>query len=235
MGSEAQEKSDGFRQVTHCLCRSGWRVGPRGEHFKWVFNEILHGIGGYDFWTNSITWFTHLHIIWFLFPLCCRTLGQSFQEQRNLLLNTAPKRRSWRFFVHLGEMKPGSLDGHRHQAGLELREYYAAACGHCQVRWGMLRYVEGVLSRKAAFYLAYLAVSCYLYSLFCLAKQGFYTSTYRLCIHSRSPVYRHWTVAIYFFPTTCRGLEAIIGQGRSFQHHSFCQTCCHPWPFVSVQ
>lgn len=82
---------------------------------------------------------SHLHIICFLFPLCCRTLGQSFQEQFNLLLNTAPKRRSWRFFVHLGEMKPGSLDGHRHQAGLELREYYAAACGHCQVRWGMLR------------------------------------------------------------------------------------------------
>lgn len=54
-------------------------------------------IGGYDFWTNSITWFTHLHIICFLFPLCCRTLGPSFQEQFNLLLNTAPKRRSWRF------------------------------------------------------------------------------------------------------------------------------------------
>ena len=32
----------------------------------------------------------------------------------------------------------GSL-GRGHQAGLELREYYAAACGHCQVRWGLLR------------------------------------------------------------------------------------------------
>ena len=74
----------------------------------------------------------------------------------------------------------------------------------------------------------------YPYSLFCLAKQGFYTSTYRLCIHSRSPVYRHWTVAIYF-ETTWRGLGAIIGQGRPFQHQSFCQTCCHPWPFVKCK
>lgn len=133
-----KKKAMGFGKLLTAFAdqAGGWDFF--GKRTK-VFNEILHRHWQYDFWTNSITWFTHLHIICFLFPLCCRTLGQSFQEQFNLLLNTAPKRRSWRFFVHLGEMKPGSLDGHRHQAGLELREYYAAACGHCQVRWGMLR------------------------------------------------------------------------------------------------